>query len=170
MDVEVIEAGAVTEKRLLSLRPSDRVLVVDFFAPWCKTCPAKAKELEVLANGEYGEKHCVFVLVCVDGGIDAARDFAAAHDIKKCVIAAAVDDDAPSDLFQVKGLPHCSVIDRSGLLVRNYEVNLPVISTHAYRAPLSQRLQGMRLICKWRQLQLAPFLRNFESWRNQTRS
>jgi len=125
MDVEVLEAGACVTKALSSLRPSDGALVVDFFAPWCKTCPAKAKELEKLAQGEYGKENCVFVLVCVDGGLDAARDFALTHQLEKCVIAAAVDEDAPSDLFQVKGLPHCAIIDCSGKLFRNYDVDLP---------------------------------------------
>jgi len=124
LDVEVIKGDSVSTLSLSSLRPSGQVLVVDFFAPWCKTCPAKAKELDELAKGEYGER-CVFVLVCVDGGLDAARDFATAHNITKCVIASAVDEDAPSDLFGVKGLPHCAIIDENGILARNYEVNLP---------------------------------------------
>jgi ribonucleoside-diphosphate reductase subunit M2 len=64
-------------------------------------------------------------LVNVDGGADAARDFASQHGIEKCTIVAAIDEDAPSDMFLVKGLPHCSIIDEKGFLVRNYEVNLP---------------------------------------------
>jgi len=124
LDVEVVKGDSTSTVALSSLRPSGQILVADFFAPWCKTCPAKAKELDALAQGEYGER-CVFVLVCVDGGLDAARDFANAHNITKCIIASAVDEDAPSDLFQVKGLPHCAIIDEKGILARNYEVNLP---------------------------------------------
>jgi ribonucleoside-diphosphate reductase subunit M2 len=124
-EVEVAKAdGSVTTALLSSLRPAGKVLVVDFFAPWCKTCPAKAKELDALAKGAYGET-CIFVLVCVDGGADGALDFAKEHGIEKCIISAAVDEDAPSDLFQVKGLPHCSIIDVNGVVARNYEVNLP---------------------------------------------
>jgi len=125
LDLEVCEAeGSTSTSSLLALRPAGKVLVVDFFAPWCKTCPAKAKELDALAKGAYNDS-CVFVLVCVDGGADAARDFAAAHNIEKCIIAAAEDEDAPSDVFLVKGLPHCAVIDSNGVLFRNYEVSLP---------------------------------------------
>jgi ribonucleoside-diphosphate reductase subunit M2 len=122
-EVEVIGADSSTTSLLSSLRPRGQALVVDFFAPWCKTCPAKAKEIEELAKGEYAGR-CAFVLVCVDGGAEAAKDFAEAHGIQTCIIAAAVDEDAPSDLFLVKGLPHCSIIDTKGILVRNYEVNL----------------------------------------------
>jgi len=125
LDLEVCEAeGSTSTSSLLALRPAGKVLVVDFFAPWCKTCPAKAKELDALAKGAYSDS-CVFVLVCVDGGADAARDFAAAHNIEKCIIAAAEDEDAPSDVFLVKGLPHCAVIDSNGVLFRNYDVSLP---------------------------------------------
>jgi len=123
--VEVLSASTTTETLLSTLRPAGKALVVDFFAPWCKTCPAKAKELEKLAKSELGER-CVFALVCVDGGADAARDFAKAHGIEKCTIAVAVDEDAPSDLFLVSGLPHCSIIDCNGILARNYEVDLQV--------------------------------------------
>merc|ERR1711865_1332252 len=89
-----------------------------------KACPAKARELEELAKSEHGQR-CVFVLVSVDGGADAAREFARAHSIEKCIVASAVDEDTPSDLFNVSGLPHCSIIDCNGILARNYEVNLP---------------------------------------------
>jgi len=124
-DVEVIDAdGATKTCSLLSLRQAGKALLVDFFAPWCKTCPAKAQELQKLSEGDYAQR-CVFVLVCVDGGVDAADEFAKKHGIKNCIVAAAVDEDAPSDLYQVKGLPHCSIIDTKGLLRNNYEVDLP---------------------------------------------
>jgi len=123
-EVEVINADGSKETLLSSLRPAGQVLVVDFFAPWCKSCPAKAKELEELARSELGER-CVFVLVNVDGGADAALDFAKEHGIEKCIVAAAVDEDTPSELFNVTGLPHCAIIDSNGILARNYEVSLP---------------------------------------------
>jgi ribonucleoside-diphosphate reductase subunit M2 len=40
-------------------------------------------------------------------------------------VAAAVDEDAPSDLYEVRGLPHHALIDHTGTLVKNYEVELP---------------------------------------------
>ena len=124
-DLEVDVVGRTSTVLLSSLRSSGGILVVDFFAPWCKTCPAKAQELEKLAGSEYGQ-NCAFVLVCVDGGVDAAQDFAATHGIERCIIAAVVDEDAPSELFHVKGLPHCAIVDSNGILARNYEVDLLV--------------------------------------------
>ena len=68
LEVEVVSPdGSTSTTSLASLRPAGQMMVVDFFAPWCKTCPAKATELEALAQGEYGER-CTFVLVCVDAG------------------------------------------------------------------------------------------------------
>jgi thiol-disulfide isomerase/thioredoxin len=124
-DVEVVNAdGTVVEKQLSALRPEGHALVLDFFAPWCKSCPAAAKKLDELASGEYGSR-CVFAIICVDGGIDAAKEFAAAHGIQKCVIAAVVDEDAPSDLYEVRGLPHHTLVDCQGVLVKNYSVEFP---------------------------------------------
>jgi len=124
MTVEVVAAdGSTNEVVLSSLRPAGKALVLDFFAPWCKTCPAKAKTLEALAKGEFKDR-CEFVLVCVDGGAEGAREFADDHGIKTCTITAVVDEDAPSDLFNVHGLPHCAVVDCNGILVRNYDVDL----------------------------------------------
>jgi thiol-disulfide isomerase/thioredoxin len=94
-EIEVAEEnGDVTVTQLATLRPDGQALVIDFFAPWCKSCPAAAQKLEELAGGEYGN-NCKCVIVCVDGGIEAAREFASAHGIQKCIVAAVVDDDAP---------------------------------------------------------------------------
>jgi ribonucleoside-diphosphate reductase subunit M2 len=124
-DIEVVGAeGATTCTTLASMRPEGHALVLDFFAPWCKSCPAAAKKLEDLASGDHASD-CVFILVCVDGGADAAREFASTHGIQKCIVAAAVDEDAPSDLYEVRGLPHHALIDCNGALVKNYEVALP---------------------------------------------
>jgi ribonucleoside-diphosphate reductase subunit M2 len=124
-DIEVVEAdGATTCTKLASIRPEGHAMVLDFFAPWCKSCPAAAQKLEALAIGDHAD-NCVFVILCVDGGADAAREFAASHGIQKCVVAAVEDDDAPSELYQVRGLPHHALIDGSGILVKNYEVDLP---------------------------------------------
>jgi thiol-disulfide isomerase/thioredoxin len=124
-EIQVVEeSGNTTLTRLSALRPDGQALVVDFFAPWCKACPKAAQKLDELAGGEHGSSS-KFVIICVDGGIEAAREFAEAHGIQRCIIAAVVDDDAPSDLYQVHGLPHHSLIDIRGILTKNYLVDLP---------------------------------------------
>jgi ribonucleoside-diphosphate reductase subunit M2 len=150
MEVIFLQADGTTKNsNLPALRPAGGALVVDFFAPWCKSCPAAAKKLEELAAGTHGAS-CTFVLVCVDGGVEEARNFAAANGIEKCVVTAAVDEDEPSSLYKVRGLPHHTLIGCDGKVVKNYEVYLPsdlesclkgksevVAATSASVAPLS---------------------------------
>jgi len=114
---------ASSRKTLADLRGSDKALVIDFFAPWCKACPAAAQKLDELAAGPLGERTC-FLLVCVDGGIDEAVKFAREHGIKRCAVAAVDDDDMP-DAYNVSGLPHHVVIGSNGLVAKNYDVSLP---------------------------------------------
>jgi len=123
MELEISDSSKETfASTLLALRRPEQAMVVDFFAPWCKACPAAAKKLEQLAE-QYGER-CQFVLVCVDGTAQQARDFAEEHGIQRCVVAAAADEDAPQQ-YAVSGLPHHTLIAPSGKVIKNYEVALP---------------------------------------------
>jgi ribonucleoside-diphosphate reductase subunit M2 len=126
MDVSVAKAdGTVSSCSLTALRPEGGALVVDFFAPWCKSCPAAAKKMEDLAATDKYGSTCAFVLVCVDGGIDEAQKWVASHGITKCIVTSVDDEDAPADLYQVRGLPHHTLINCNGVVIKNYEVNLP---------------------------------------------
>merc|ERR1719293_171265 len=107
---------------LSALRAGDRAVVIDFFAPWCKACPAAAQRLEELAAGSFGEK-CCFLLVCVDGGVEGARKFAKVNGISRCIVAAVDDDDA--DAYSVSSLPHHVIIAPDGTVAKNYDVSMP---------------------------------------------
>jgi len=98
-------------------------MVMDFFAPWCKACPAAAQELEKLATGDYSDS-CVFLLVCVDGDAEAAHKWASENGIQRCHVAIVDDDDLP-EAYGVSGLPHHVLIAPNGKVERNYEVALP---------------------------------------------
>jgi len=55
----------------------------------------------------------VFLLVCVEGGVDGARDWAIKHGIKHCKVAAVLDDeDVPAE-YDVSGLPHHTLLSTS---------------------------------------------------------
>merc|ERR1719277_1895542 len=123
MDLIVIAEADESQTKLSALRANGQALLIDFFAPWCKACPAAAKHLEELAaSGEYTDR-CVFLIVCVDGGVDGARAFANDHNIKHCVVAAVEEDDA--DQYEVSGLPHQTLISPCGVVTHNYKVSLP---------------------------------------------
>jgi len=116
-------------------------IVIDFFAPWCGTCPAAAAKLDVLAGGKHGET-CVFLLMCVDGEVDAAREFANKHGITNCLVASVDDSDMPSE-YGVSGLPHHTLINSAGIIVGNQEVSLPA-DLDALPAPSSSQVAKVK--------------------------
>ena len=65
--------GSAERTTLRALQSAGIPVVVDFFAPWCKACPAAAKHLDALASGEHAGR-CLFLLLCADGGLDEARE------------------------------------------------------------------------------------------------
>jgi len=115
--------GRSQKTNLVDFQPEGKAIVIDFFAPWCASCPAAGQKLDELAKGKYGET-CTFVLMCVDGGIDEAQQFAAKHGINRCQIAAVADSDLPAE-YGVSGLPHHTLITAEGVVARNQKVDLP---------------------------------------------
>jgi ribonucleoside-diphosphate reductase subunit M2 len=121
-------SASATQTALSSLRQPGKTLLVDFFAPWCKTCPAAAQRIESIAaddNDDGFVDSCQFLLVCVDGDVDEARSFASKHGITRCNVAV-VHDDALPNAFGVTGLPHLAIISPDGTIAKNYEVSLPL--------------------------------------------
>mmetsp|Transcript_35933 Transcript_35933/g.81652 ORF Transcript_35933/g.81652 Transcript_35933/m.81652 type:complete len:503 (-) Transcript_35933:91-1599(-) len=98
-------------------------IVLDFFAPWCKACPAAAQHLDSLAGDFAGR--CLFLLVCVDGGLDGAREWAEAQGIRRCTLAAVDEDEDLAGALGVHGLPHKALISPDGVVVANYDLELP---------------------------------------------
>merc|ERR1712217_266058 len=106
------------------IKTSGLPVVLDFFAPWCAACPAAAAKMDRLAGDHDGK--CLFVLINVDGGAEGAREFAESHGIKHCTLTAADDDEDLMSLCGVKGLPHMAILSAGMMVMRNYEVDLPV--------------------------------------------
>jgi len=121
--LSVVGPNGVTRTSLQALRPVGQPAVLDFFAPWCKSCPAAAKQLEGLASGDYAGQ-CLFLLVCVDGEEEDVRDFASKHGIRACTVAWVDPDELPEG-YGVSGLPHHTLVGRDGVVKRNFKVALP---------------------------------------------
>eukprot|EP00927_Polykrikos_kofoidii_P048427 TRINITY_DN426_c0_g1_i5.p1 TRINITY_DN426_c0_g1~~TRINITY_DN426_c0_g1_i5.p1 ORF type:complete len:522 (-),score=88.30 TRINITY_DN426_c0_g1_i5:514-2025(-) len=129
VEVSILTHGSTntTKIELSSLQKRGNALLIDFFAPWCKACPKAAQQLESFAVSETADgaiSNCQFLLVCVDGDADDAREFASKNSITRCQVATIEDDILPQAL-SVTGLPHLALISPDGTIARNYDVSLP---------------------------------------------
>jgi thiol-disulfide isomerase/thioredoxin len=106
--LNLVTEGGSEVTTLFDVQGNGKLMLIDFFAPWCASCPAAAKRMDEIAT-QYSDK-VTFLLVSVDGGIDGARDFANKHGIKCCKVAA-VEDEVP-DEYDVVASPttRCSAV------------------------------------------------------------
>jgi len=121
--LDLVTDGGHEVTTLFDLQGSGKVLVIDFFAPWCASCPKGARHMDEVAL-QWSEQ-ATFLLVCVEGGVDGARNFANKHSIKHCKVAAVVDD-VPDD-YAVSGLPHHTLLSATHEVLKsgNGAVQLP---------------------------------------------
>jgi len=139
----------------LSEFQAGKAVVIDFFAPWCASCPAAATKLDELAKGKLGQK-CAFLLMCVDGGVKDAQQFASDHGITHCSVASVADVDMPAE-YEVSGLPHHALVSADGLILRNKEVNLPADLENLSESPASTKVvtsaSVSRISAQWKELE-----------------
>jgi len=90
--ITVLKAdGAVETTTLRELTSNGLPTVLDFFTTWCAACPAAAKKIEAIASGSHAGRSN-FILVSLEGE-DGVLEFAKAHGIERCLMAAIQDDD-----------------------------------------------------------------------------
>jgi cytochrome c biogenesis protein CcmG/thiol:disulfide interchange protein DsbE len=112
-----VQPGASTAPvALSSLR--GRVVVLDFWAPWCKPCRQEMPELDKLSK-KLGAEPVTFLGVMVDGDPLDARELIKALSIGY----AQIDDETgkASKDYRVQTLPSIVIIDKLGT-VRAYHV------------------------------------------------
>lgn len=89
-----------------------RVVVIDFFATWCKPCVQEVPELAKIRQ-RYSQEQIVVVSLDVDPSEDPdlLRGFREAHGISWpiCAYASSVADD-----YEVKAIPTIVIVDREG--------------------------------------------------------
>ncbi|UCC21519.1 MAG: redoxin domain-containing protein [Planctomycetota bacterium] len=89
-----------------------RVLVVEFWATWCKPCVQSIPHMVELTN-KYADKGVIFIGLSRDKSAGDVRTFLKQSDINYHIAM----DTAISDNFSCRGIPTAFVIDSSGKLV-----------------------------------------------------
>ncbi|GAC1376751.1 MAG: hypothetical protein NVSMB47_22090 [Polyangiales bacterium] len=95
-----------------------KVVVLDFWAPWCAPCRAEMPELDKVAT-KLSAEGVAFVGVMVDGDPDDARDFVRGQHIG--YPQARDEAGTAASAYKVQTLPSLVVVDRNGV-VRAYHV------------------------------------------------
>lgn len=97
----------------------DKVLLVDFWATWCKPCIATMPELQKL-YADYAEKGLVVLGISIDEkGAKVVKPFVTKH---KFLYPMALDaGEKPMwQAYRVKGVPALFLIDKEGNIVRQW--------------------------------------------------
>jgi cytochrome c biogenesis protein CcmG, thiol:disulfide interchange protein DsbE len=84
----------------------DQVLVINFFASWCKPCANEAADLESVWQ-EYKSRNVLFVGVIYQDSETRARDFITSHGL---TFPVATDQDRGYEKFGLTGVPETYVI------------------------------------------------------------
>jgi thiol-disulfide isomerase/thioredoxin len=98
-------------------RHRGKVVVVDFWASWCKPCRESIPWLNDL-RGRYGAQGLVIIGVNVDAERSEAERFLREVPIEFDVVYD--PEGALAEQFKVQGMPSSFVFDRQGQLVRSY--------------------------------------------------
>ncbi len=108
--LEALDGEAVT---LSALR--GRVVILDFWASWCKPCTKTLPELHAVAE-RHADQGVVFLAVSLDRSESAAREYAQDHGLSASSVLYGSLEDARrvKDLFEVVGIPRTFVVDREG--------------------------------------------------------
>lgn len=92
--------------------PRDKVMVVEFWATWCKPCLASLPKID-RAAAAWGD-----AVEVVAVNVDDAAAARAIFDRERYRLTLAADADHASERYGVYSLPHLIVIDRAGVVRR----------------------------------------------------
>lgn len=88
-----------------------RIVVVDFWATWCRPCTASAPNVQILHDEFAADSDILVVGVHVDDNVEDPRAHHAAQGHTYPIVERGGD---VSDVFDVYGLPTFVVLDREG--------------------------------------------------------
>lgn len=104
--LDSLNGGAVTLSDL-----ENQILVLDFWAIWCRPCVEAMPELEQL-HQQYADQGVVVLAINVEEDQGEVAEFVADHGYTLTVL---LDTDSRvADAYDVQGIPHTVVVDREG--------------------------------------------------------
>jgi cytochrome c biogenesis protein CcmG, thiol:disulfide interchange protein DsbE len=113
--------GGDAQSRISLHALAGNVVVLDFWASWCKPCVAQARILSELAPGHAAE-NVVFVGINTADNPDRAQAFASAHQLP---YPSVFDSGEVADAYGAQSLPTLVVIDPAGNIA---DVHVGVLS------------------------------------------
>ena len=118
--IDTAGPGADTTSRISLHALAGNVVVLDFWASWCKPCVAQSRILSELAPRHAADK-VMFVGINTSDNPDRAEAFAKAHDLP---YPSVFDGGEVADAYGAQSLPTLVVIDPAGRIA---EVNVGVL-------------------------------------------
>jgi peroxiredoxin len=94
-----------------------KVIILDFWASWCKPCTRTLPGLDELAV-RLADRDVVLLAISLDRTEKAAREYAGTHDLSANSVLYGSLDQARvvKDLYGVAGIPRTFLIDREGFV------------------------------------------------------
>ena len=89
------------------------VMLVGFWASWCRSCPNQLKALDALGK-KYGDKGVRVWGITLDKDFDEARRYISKHDLQITILQDS--EVAVSERYDIDDLPATFVVDRDGKL------------------------------------------------------
>jgi thiol-disulfide isomerase/thioredoxin len=101
----------VAGKEVSSAQFKGKVVVVDFWAPWCGPCRSEIPGYIALQK-KYGKDGLAIVGIAVNDSVENVRDFVAKQGVSYTIV---MGDDAVVEAFGgMDGIPTTFIIDREG--------------------------------------------------------
>jgi thiol-disulfide isomerase/thioredoxin len=128
-------AGVGDKSRISLSGLAGNVVVLDFWASWCKPCVAQARILSQLAP-RYANEKVVFVGVNTADRLDNAEAFAESHQLP---YPSVYDTGEVGDAYGAQSLPTLVVIDPSG---RVAQTGVGVVGASELEAAIAEAAQA----------------------------
>eukprot|EP00397_Hematodinium_sp_SG-2012_P018384 GEMP01018830.1.p1 GENE.GEMP01018830.1~~GEMP01018830.1.p1 ORF type:complete len:491 (+),score=129.29 GEMP01018830.1:54-1526(+) len=109
-----VTTSATTLAELRTAHPNKPV-VLDFFTAWCGSCPAVARKIDDFAATA---EDVLFVILNLEGQLDDTCAFIRDNKLKTAIVGV-IDEDAVPHEYEIKGLPHKTVITVDGRVSHN---------------------------------------------------